>query len=70
MSQTNTRKVARPVQGNHSTRRNRPPRPAYKADRAPTVVSQGTVSRPRDATWGRPHTDVVNAVPKVYNPNT
>jgi hypothetical protein len=69
MSQTNKRTVSRPVQGNNSTRKTRPPRPSYAADRAPSVVSQGTVSRPRDATWGKPHRDVVNAVPKIYNPN-
>lgn len=44
------KKIARPAQGNNS-KPGRAPRPAYVADTAPQVVSQGSVSKPRDTRW-------------------
>jgi hypothetical protein len=49
---SNSRKVGRPAQGNNSGPMNRP-RPAYLKPFAPTVVSQGSVSKPRDTKWAK-----------------
>jgi hypothetical protein len=44
-------KIKRPMQGNNSTRPFNRPRPAYKAQAGPTVVSSGSVSKPKDTKW-------------------
>lgn len=69
MSQTNTRKVARPVEGNHSTRRTRPPRPAYAAEPAPKVVGLGKVSKPVPRDKWNPGTLPQDRPGKIYDPN-
>jgi hypothetical protein len=57
-------KVSRPAQGNNSGPLNRP-RPAYAPDAAPTVVSSGSVSKPRDTKWGKLRRQNSDATPKV-----
>lgn len=43
-------------------------KPAYKSQPAPTVVSQGTVSRPKKLGKWRPRVTAPNATPRVVNP--
>lgn len=64
---SNARKVGRPALGNNSTRPLNSPRPAYAKPYTPTVVSQGSVSRPRDTRWSGPalKTLVADRPPKV-----
>ena len=58
---------SRPAQGNNSNRPFNRPRPAYKPSVAPTVVSSGSVSRPRDTRWGKLKRDAGDATPKVVS---
>lgn len=60
-------KVSRPAQGNNSGPLHRP-RPAYRKDvGTPTVVSAGSVSRPRDTQWKKSalKRQVADATPKI-----
>ncbi len=68
MSQTNTRTVSRPAQGDNATRKNRPPRPAYQPEPAPKVVSRGTVSRPVPLKKWNPQTLPQDKPGRVYTP--
>jgi len=43
-------------------------KPAYKSQPAPTVVSQGTVSKPKKLAKWRPRVDPANAPGRVVNP--
>lgn len=55
---------SRPAQGNNST----PRRIRYSggtAGTAPTVVSSGSVSKPRDTRWGNLKRQPADATPKV-----
>lgn len=56
--------ASRPAQGDNS-RPVKPPRPAYKGDPAPKVVSRGTVSNPAKPSAWRPGTLAQDAPPKI-----
>ena len=57
---------SRPAQGDNSGPKHRP-RPAYKADAAPTVVSRGTLSHPKDPKRSLGGRTAPNATPKIVN---
>ena len=62
---------SRPAQGQNSIGYGGPaarrPKPAYRADAAPKVVSVGSQQYPKPNRWGTPSTLVADAAPRIVN---
>lgn len=54
---------SRPAQGKAQIRK--PPRPAYKADKAPVIKSRGTLSKPKDTGTWQPGRLAPDATPTI-----